>query len=138
MVEPGNSGNEPGADGGGGRSDGGTEAAVPLDTVFDLLSNARRQYLLYHLYETEGGLSTLDEAAEAVFEYERGEKPPAESGTRRQVRITLHHAHIPRVADTGLLEYDARQGDIRLWDDSGLRWIEYTLGREVRGASPDG
>ena len=136
MVEPGDDGNEPGADGGG--SGDCAEVAVPLDTVFDLLSNARRRYLLYHLYETEGSLSTLEEATEAVFEYERGEKPPAESGGRRQVRLALHHAHLPRVADAGLLEYDARQGDIRLLGDSGLpRWLEHTLGREIRGASPN-
>ncbi len=34
-----------------------------------------------------------------------------------RTEIALHHDHLPRLADKLLIEYDQRNGDIRLWKD---------------------
>jgi hypothetical protein len=33
------------------------------------------------------------------------------------LEIALHHSHLPRLADENYIEYDARSGDIVLWQD---------------------
>ncbi|WP_425607419.1 DUF7344 domain-containing protein [Halomontanus rarus] len=32
---------------------------------------------------------------------------------RKRVKLTLHHRHLPKLDDAGLIEYDHRNGDIR-------------------------
>jgi hypothetical protein len=32
------------------------------------------------------------------------------------LEMTLHHSHLPKLADDGYIEYDARLGDIALWE----------------------
>lgn len=39
----------------------------------------------------------------------------------RSFEISLHHDHLPRLADEHYIEYDARNGDIVLWKEP--QWI---------------
>lgn len=97
-----------------------------LDAVFDLLCVPRRRYLLYYLYEIEGDVVDTDDAIDAVCAYEaRGTErdgfPP-----REDVLIDLHHDHVPRLADAGVVEYDRRQGTIRFRGSAPLEeWLEH-------------
>jgi hypothetical protein len=35
----------------------------------------------------------------------------------RSLEIVLHHSHLPKLDDENYIEYDARSGDIVLWQD---------------------
>lgn len=103
-----------------------------LDTAFDLLRAPRRRYLLYYLYEIGGEVVDTDDAIDAVCAYEargtdRDGFPP-----REDVLIDLHHDHVPRLADAGVVEYDRRQGTIRFRGSAPLEeWLEHARHLEL-------
>jgi hypothetical protein len=69
-----------------------------------LLAAERRRVALRVL--DEHSLPTgLDELADAVRDRETGTDSPRPA-TAESVRITLHHKHLPLMADLGLVDYD--------------------------------
>jgi hypothetical protein len=85
-----------------------------FDSVFDVLSVARRRYLLYHLFRMEGDVAELDDAVDAVRQYGAAGPDETERPDRETVRIDLHHVHLPKLAEAGVLDFDRRQGTIRM------------------------
>lgn len=82
--------------------------------VFDLLSNARRRFVLHYLNQQEGPIE-LRELADEVARWETG----SESLTRKQrkrVYVSLYQTHIPRLADAGVVDYDPDTGLVELVD----------------------
>lgn len=76
-----------------------TAADLSDDEQLQLLSNERRRAVLAVLAEAEVPL-TVDEIAPAV------ERRVPGNPHRRTVRVSLHHVHLPMLADLGVLEYD--------------------------------
>lgn len=78
-----------------------------------LLASARRRAVLTVLAGTDGEID-LDELAPAVAarEEEAGDGPA-------DVRVTLHHVHLPMLADAGVLDYDHES--CRVDADGGLQ-----------------
>lgn len=104
-----------------------------LDAVFDLLRSARRRALLYHLYDAETAVHALEDVVEGVRQYEppdaEGDGPPS----RQAVRTSLVHAHFPRLAAVGALEYDPRRGEVRFHGHPPIEeWLERTRRLELR------
>ena len=99
-----------------------------LDTVFELLADRRRRYVLYCLAAAgENRVLTVEDVVDRVTEWERewdDDRDSERADRRERVRIDLHHDHIPRLADAGLVDYDARTGTIRNWNAPSLdRWV---------------
>ncbi|GAB3674595.1 DUF7344 domain-containing protein [Halopiger thermotolerans] len=138
----------------------GTADATPsLDLVFDLLSNRRRRYALYYLYEQPDGVATVDELTDHVAELEARtletedesapesatevgseSESPADSTSasgspaarRRQVRTELQHVHLPKLEDAGILEHDQRSETVRYWTQPSLEeWLEHAHHKEL-------
>lgn len=104
-----------------------------LDTVFDLLANRRRRYVLYCLADgDEETVLKVEEIAAQIASWEREWNATAseDAAARRTVRIDLHHNHLPRLDDAGLIEYDARTETIR-------SWVTPTLEQWVRDGDPE-
>lgn len=79
-----------------------------IDRCLKCLSDAHRRQTLYLLEaEGEGG---REELAERLMEF-------VDSKSLRQVRTELHHVHLPKLADVGLIEYDGRSGNVMLTDE---------------------
>lgn len=75
-------------------------------SVIDAIAVRRRRVVLSVLRE-RGGAMSLDQLAQAVYEQEldAGVTPePADSDT---VCHSLFHVHLPKLDDTGLVDYDA-------------------------------
>lgn len=88
-------------------SDGGIGGS-PLDELFDVLSDRRRRFVLYYL-DGANERATREALVDriAVREAVDGEGP-----IREHVLAELHHVHLPRLQDAGLVEYDQRAGDV--------------------------
>ena len=90
------------------------EVAVPSEPSenewFGLLASGRRRALLEVLLD-RAGPADVDDLARAVAVREEGRSDPAASAVTR-VAISLYHADIPRLADSGLLDYDAERGRV--------------------------
>lgn len=80
-----------------------------FDELFDALSAPRRR--LVAEYVDENGRATLRELAEHVAERESPNRPSIES-----IELSLHHSHVPRLVDAGLLAYDGDRKQIRRGD----------------------
>lgn len=81
-------------------------STASLDSLFAALAQPRRRQVLAVTGERDGP-TAVDELARSIARTEherRPEEPPAASVA--SVATTLHHVHLPRLADAGLLAYD--------------------------------
>jgi len=122
----------------------GTETGVggvSHDQGFRLLSNHRRRYVLYYLHE-RGRRAELGELAEVVAAWEN-EVPISEvsSADRKRAYTSLQQVHLPRMDGLGVVEFDDREGTVRLGPASDeldvymavvtrddVAWSEFYLG----------
>lgn len=78
---------------------------LPLDVVFDLLSNERRRQVLRYLETTPE--TTLGDLAEHIAAIEN-DKPEGDltSTERKRVYICLYQSHLPAMDDAGVIDFD--------------------------------
>ena len=79
-----------------------------LDATFENLAHRRRRAVLIHLLETEEGTTSVDDLGATVVDQEPHSPPPS----RERVNTTLHHNHLPRLADAGFIDYDHESGRV--------------------------
>lgn len=83
-----------------------TANSLSLNTLFDLLSDHRRRAVLTQLTVHEHK-QTVNDFAKEIAVQEQGEPITDVSGeTLTQIHLSLHHTHIPKLAETPLVEYD--------------------------------
>jgi len=83
-----------------------------LDTVFDLLSDRRRRYALYHLVGEGPGTVDYTALAERIASWEVADGDPSESRVET-VAADLYHSHLPKLDAENVVEFDPRSGDVR-------------------------
>jgi DNA-binding transcriptional ArsR family regulator len=89
------------------------EERLTQDLVFDILSSARRRYVLY-LLKTEGPME-LTELSEHVAARENDTSVEELSRQqRKRVYVSLYQTHIPKLEDAGFVEYDQDSGQVTL------------------------
>ncbi|AGB37578.1 DUF7344 domain-containing protein [Natronococcus occultus] len=111
-----------------------TATPPSLDLIFDLLSSRRRRYALYYLSERTDGVAGVDELADGIvrLENETGHGETDAAQHRRAVRAELQHSHLPKLADTSLLEHDPRSDTVRYWSQPSLEeWLEHAKHKEL-------
>lgn len=87
-----------------------TDDAVTMDTLV-ILEDHHRRLLLRYFVETSDRTASIDECVSYILQAEM--EGPGEPPSRDGVEIALHHIHIPKLADAGILEYDARHRTVR-------------------------
>lgn len=83
-----------------------------IDAVFDVLRDPYRRYLCRYVLRTNADVVTCEEFATAIVD-----RAPDSIGTDRDrecVEIELRHTHLPKLAAVGMVEYDRRNGTVRL------------------------
>ena len=85
------------------------DLGLTMDAAFRLLSDRRRRYVLYHLRDVER-VTTLDALTEQVAHWE-GTGRDADANAER-IAVSLVHNHLPKLEESGVVEYDRRQGDV--------------------------
>ena len=88
------------------------EVRTQLDTILEAVSHQRRRNVLYYLYDhTTAATRSL---ARELTAWEAGVPVDEVSAEDREhMLIDLHHTHLPKLADAGIIEYDPRSGAIR-------------------------
>ncbi|WP_224449875.1 DUF7344 domain-containing protein [Haloprofundus salilacus] len=88
------------------------EFSLSREDVFETLSNRRRRYAIHALLQEEGSVE-LGDLARQVAAWETGQSPSAVSSEeRRRVYNALQQSHLPKMHDTGIVEYDRDRGTI--------------------------
>lgn len=73
-----------------------------LDEIFDVLTHPYRRYVLYYL-RAHSEVVTIDTLTAMLANELDGSSTPAESGPTEHVEVALHHTHLPKLADAGLI-----------------------------------
>lgn len=80
---------------------------MDTETTFDILSSPVRRNVIAILHDsapiTRPELTA--KLADAMGDAGATARSPRKT-SRRQLRISLHHNHLPRLADAGVIEYD--------------------------------
>lgn len=86
-----------------------------LTETLDALANPRRRDVLYHLSENDA--ATIDALAAEIAARETDVRPEdVSSDDREATMVDLHHTHLPKLADAGLVEFDRRSGAVAFRD----------------------
>ncbi|WP_423747293.1 DUF7344 domain-containing protein [Haladaptatus sp. SPP-AMP-3] len=84
-----------------------TDERCSLDEVFKLLADTHRRHILIHLIETADQPVPLETLVEHL--------QTRANTNREQLQTHLHHLHLPKLADYGVIEYN-----------SSLQLVSYT------------
>lgn len=120
------------------------DVSLSLDTTLELLADRDRRVVLDYLRDADDRTATIDELAAHLVSQtddlpsadggdgppsaDRGDDPPnTDCGdgppSADHVQTMLHHVHVPKLVDTGVVDYDARNEEIRYWGSKRLeRW----------------
>ncbi|WP_458209292.1 DUF7344 domain-containing protein [Haladaptatus sp. NG-SE-30] len=79
------------------------DVSLSLDTTFEILANRERRKILGYLSEIPGRTATVDELTELLRRTDESTARPTDDPS-----ITLVHAHLPKLADVGVIEYENR------------------------------
>lgn len=84
-----------------------TVSQLDFDAVLDLCSKKHRRIVLAVLAEQQRSL-TVDDLTKAIVKHNHHTPlTKVSSETITQIKISLYHCHIPKLADAGLIEFDA-------------------------------
>ena len=86
------------------------------DHIYGVLSDTKRRMALDYLASAEGAVSLADLSA-AVVENTDISEPDSDA-----IRLELHHCHLPKLEDAGMVTYDpaartVRPRDHKVWSD---------------------
>lgn len=103
------------------------------DTVFDVLSSARRRETIAILREEDTPIE-LTTLAEIVAARENDTSvEELSSQDRKRVYVSLYQTHVPKLVDVGIVEHDTDSGEVWLTSTAGA--IEPYL-RDPNGSLP--
>ena len=83
------------------------------DTVVAALANHRRRAILTYLQQSQSGTATVEELASFIAEHEDEQSSTPPDTDEQNVTVSLHHAHLPKLADADLITYDPDRGRVR-------------------------
>ena len=84
------------------------------DNAFDLLSNPERRCLLYVLWDHEGGIDDLSLARQVVARQRNVAPEAVHDEDVERALVGLRHAHLPKLAEAAVVQYDTGTGEARL------------------------
>ncbi|WP_137285210.1 DUF7344 domain-containing protein [Halorussus salinisoli] len=100
------------------------ERVASLDATFDALADRQCRVLLRHLDESDDDtLSVADLAARLTDAADGTDAKTAEN----RLLASLHHTHLPKLADAGLVNYDADRGLVRYRPESRFTAMASTI-----------
>lgn len=93
----------------------GQSARLTRSAIFDMLSNARRRYVL--LYLQQRAAASIRELSRDLAAWENDVDVGAVSSKqRKRVYTALHQTHLPRLDEYGVVTYDRDRGEVRATD----------------------
>lgn len=94
-----------------------TGDAATVDQVLTALGHHRRRAVIAYLSGTPDRQATVEDLVDLLAE-EDGRTD--DHVTRDQLAIQLHHRHLPRLADAGIVEYHRESGRLRCVTDDAI------------------
>ena len=103
-----------------------TGAADETSATFDLLASCRRRIVLRCLAESDTPVSVDDLTDRVVLAEDDSESGSVASvgdavvGRRRRVRLSLHHVHLPKLAEADAVDVDSGTNAVSLGENGPM------------------
>lgn len=112
----------------GNRDRDGTTPLSP-EEVYETLASRHRRYALHYLHRFRPDATIQDVAA---FVAERAAQTGDEAVDHERLLSELHHTHLPKLADAGLVEYDPATETVTYRGDRVLEaHLEFVAARDL-------
>jgi hypothetical protein len=96
-----------------------------INALFETLGDRRRRYVLHYLWIHDTPLALRDLAEEVTIRECGAPITEISSKDVERVRISLHHAHVPKLGDADVVVHD-RDTDIVALTETGERLERYS------------
>lgn len=128
------------------------DVSLSLDTTLKILADPDQRRIIGYLRDATDRSATVEELANHLVSKraeragERSDSGPEadqdsedrdsedsdrDSEDPERIRAMLHHTHVPELVDAGLIDYDARNEEIRYWGSERLeRWHDRIRNRD--------
>jgi DNA-binding transcriptional ArsR family regulator len=111
--------------------------AIDAGTVYEMLGNRRRRYVLHRLKQ-EDSVVDMGDLSTRVAAWEKSIDPAEVSyDERKAVHTVLYQHHVPKLDEAGLVDYDSRSGEMAL-TEAGAEvdvYLEAVSGGDIPWAS---
>lgn len=98
-----------------------------IDKLFEILRNERRRCLCFIMADTDDEVFLLEELVDRFISQETT-VDTTEAENRDCIAASLHHIHLPKLADFGIIEYDERSSTVRCENFSMSEFGEWGIG----------
>lgn len=105
-----------------------------FDALLQLVADRRRRQAIHHLRHEADGNTTIDDLVDRM--HDGGLDADGHPTDREQLAIQLYHAHLPKLADYGVVEFEPENGAIRYRPDEQFETVLDALPDELPLASP--
>ncbi|MHC3438136.1 DUF7344 domain-containing protein [Natrialbaceae archaeon A-gly3] len=104
---------------------GASDSLESIDSAFFVLSDEYRRKLCRYMITAEKSVFSTAELVDHL-------QAQQEAWSRDRLRVDLTHLHLPMMAEHGIIQYDRRQGTVRV-DDGRFGDLCATLEAAVAG-----
>jgi hypothetical protein len=106
-----------------------------LDACLRLVADQHRRRVIYHLRREANGATTFDDLVEQIHNQASDSKNgPLQD--REELAIQLHHTHLPKLVDHGVVDFEHRSGVVRYHPDEQVEKVLDSLLGEVSLSHP--
>jgi len=110
------------------------DASIPRDQLFGMLANRRRRWVLQALKQQESDTVSFGTIVETVSAWEY-DTDPAELSWKQRKRVytALRQSHLPKLDDTGIINYDPHRGTVELTEEAQhvQLYLEYVPSHDI-------
>lgn len=93
-----------------------SDQELTQDAVFDLLSNTRRRFVINYLLRQDEPVTIQQLSRDlAAWEFEVDPEDLSDQQEKR-IYVALYQTHVPKLADAGVVEYDAESSLVEISD----------------------
>lgn len=98
------------------------------DTRLSVAGNQRRRQIIRYLRHQDNSTVTFESVVDQIGDRSRGNDPQQ---TREQIAIELHHTHLPKLADHGIVQYHHGDGTVQYRGDDRVEALLDSLAVET-------
>ena len=93
-----------------------------LDACLQLVADRHRRRVIHHLRREANGATTFDDLVEQMHRRasDSNDGPPQD---REELSIQLHHNHLPKLADHGVVDFEHSTGVVRYHPDEQVETV---------------
>lgn len=92
------------------------DATDQVDSELKVIASRERRKVVDHFLTADTEVASV-EVLSCKLARAKVDDAPGEAPSTETVKAALHHVHLPKLADHGLVEYDAQSGTVRYRPD---------------------